>query len=358
MKQDQSLRLATAQRQVLMQLAGGLFLATLCHGQAPYDFGNPTAEEQLHIESINRARHAPAAEGALLAATTDPDVTGACAYFGVDLAQMQIEFNALTTQPPLAPNAKLTATARGHSAWMLANAIQAHDETNPSNTFASRLTAAGYPYAAASENIAAATESVWQGHAGLEIDWGYGSYGMQNPRGHRDNIHNPAYREIGVGVSLGTNTGPAGSVGPQVVTQDFGARFASPIFGTGVAYYDLNANNSYDSGEGIAGLTVNVSDTSAFCVTASGGGWTVPVADATATRTVTFSGLNLNQPVSLAVTAGRNAKADLKLTYASPLITSATSAATCGTTGPRSSPPRKIVKTPAISPPPPPAAMR
>ena len=131
------------------------------------------------------------------------------------------------------------------------------------------------------------------------------------PAGHRDNIHNANFREIGVGVVLGTN----GTIGPQVVTQDFGTSTANPTFGTGVAYYDLNANNFYDIGEGISGLTVNVSgaDVTQYCTTAIGGGWVVPVPATAATRTVTFSGLNMNQTASLVLPASKNAKADLKL---------------------------------------------
>ncbi len=313
----------------LMAVGGWAMLAALCHGQTLYNFGNPTAEEQLHIELINRARAYPGAEGALLATTTDPSVSAAYTQYHVDLALMQSEFNALAAQPPVVPNASLTSTARSHSAWMLANAIMAHDETNPFNTLATRLAAANYPVAYAGENVYPYAKSVWQCHAGFEVDWGYGSGGMQDPRGHRVNIHSPNFREIGVGVVFGAN-GPIGgnpAVGPQIVTQDFGTQSASPSFGTGVAYYDLNANNFYDVGEGIAGLTVNVNGATYACTTADGGGWVVPVPATATTRTVTFSGLNVNQSVPLVVPASKNAKSDLKLGYSPPLITSSASAA-------------------------------
>ena len=130
-------------RRVLLTLGGLAMSVAACRGQAVYDFGNPTAEEQLYLELINRARANPAAEGARLAAITDPDVLNAYAQFGVSLALMQSEFNALPAVPPLAPNASLTTSARGHSAWMLANAMQSHDETNPANTPWTRMTAAG-----------------------------------------------------------------------------------------------------------------------------------------------------------------------------------------------------------------------
>ena len=60
-----------------------------------YSFGNPTAEEQSYIELINRARANPAAEGARLAATTDPDVLKAYTQYAVDLTMMRNEFNVM-----------------------------------------------------------------------------------------------------------------------------------------------------------------------------------------------------------------------------------------------------------------------
>jgi uncharacterized protein YkwD len=300
------------------QIAASLALLAPVTAQTLYDFGNPTAEEQLYLELINRARANPTAEGVRLAATTDPDILAAYSYYSVDLRLMQREFEKIAAAPPLAPNANLTSAARGHTVWMFNTATQAHNETNPSNTPYSRITASGYNYTVAGENIYAYSKSVDYGHAGFEVDWGTGTGGMQTGRGHRVNIHSPNYREIGVGVVLGTN----GSVGPQLVTQDFGTRFGSPALGTGVAYYDLNANNFYDIGEGIAGLTVNVSGASYYCTSAAGGGWTVPVPAVAANRTVTFSGLGMNQSIGLAVSGDVNAKADLKLAYSPPVITS------------------------------------
>ncbi|MEI6655289.1 MAG: CAP domain-containing protein, partial [Verrucomicrobiota bacterium] len=311
-------------RESLLTIGVWMGLAAACHGQSAYNFGNPSADEQLYIECINRARANPAAEGARLAASTALDVTRAYSQYAVDLALMQTEFNAIAAAPPLAPSAGLTTSARAHAAWMLANAAQSHNETNPANTPWDRITAAGYSYMSAGENIFAYATSVWHGHAGFNVDWGSGGTGgMQDGRGHRTNIHSANFHEIGVGVVLGSNSG----VGPQLVTQDFGTQSANPTFGTGVAYYDLNGNNAYDAGEGIAGLSVNVSGASYACTTASGGGWVVPVPNATATRTVTFSGLNLNQSVTLgfvkpATGIAPNAKADLKLSYTPPVVSS------------------------------------
>ncbi len=308
-----------------MTVAGltGLLMTQAVIGQSRYDFGNPNAEEQLHIERINRARANPPAEGQRLAAATDPDILAAYAYFNVNLAMMQSEFNAITAAPPLAPNGALTVAARGHSEWMLANNVQQHNQ--PTNTPYTRMQAAGYNYQKAGENIYSYCKYGDYGHAGFQVDWGPGTGGMLNGRGHRVNIHHPDYREIGVGVIIG-GSGIHPNVGPQLITQDFGTRAGHPSFATGVAYYDLNSNNAYDIGEGISGLRVDVSGADYYCETAAGGGWVVPVPAQATTRTVAFSGLNANHSTQLAIPLNQNAKADLKLSYAPPAITSAATA--------------------------------
>jgi uncharacterized protein YkwD len=296
-------------------------------GQTLYDFGNPTGDEQLYIELINRARANPAVEGARLATTTDADVLSAYNQYKVNLGMMQDEFDDIPSTPPLAPNAALTNSGRNHSAWMLENNIQSHG--SGATGLASRLTAAGYPYATASENVYAFSKSVWHGHAGFQVDWGTGGTGgMQAGRGHRTNIHNNSYREIGVGITYGSKTAGENPVGPSQVTQEFGRQTSNPIFGTGVAYYDLDGDNFYDPGEGIYGLTVNVEGVSNYCLTAAGGGWVVPVPANPATRAVTFSGLNINQTNDLVFAGATNAKLDLKLTYSPPFISTSTNAYT------------------------------
>jgi len=160
---------------------GGLVatLATPCRGLTLYEFGNPTAEEQLYLELINRARANPTAEGVRLATTTDPAILSAYTYFSVNLTMMQSEFAAIAAQPPLAPNACLATSARNHSAWMLANATQSHYETNPANDPFTRMQDAGFIYSTAGENVYATALNAWYGHVSFEVDWGFGTGGMQ-----------------------------------------------------------------------------------------------------------------------------------------------------------------------------------
>jgi hypothetical protein len=208
---------------------------------------------------------------------------------------------------------------------MFNNARQEHNQTG-GQTFSQRLSAVGYS-GTTGENIFTYAEDVVYGHAGFEIDWAdpddpTATYGMQTPRGHRDNIHSGTFREIGIGVINGTNTVSNRTVGPQIVTQDFGTRATAPYYGTGVAYYDLDGDNNYDVGEGIPGLTVTMSGASHYCITADGGGWTIPLpSGAAGNRTVTFTSVGIDHTVTLNVPANSNAKADLKLvppTFTSP----------------------------------------
>lgn len=298
-----------------------------------YSIGTPTEEEQYYLELINRARANPTAEGIRLATTTDPDVLGAIDFFNVDLNMMKNEFANIDAQPPLAMNAKLTNAARGHTQWQLDNAIQNHIGAGGS-TPSQRVTSAGYVWSTVGESVYTNADSVFYGHAGLQIDWGFGGTGgMQDPRGHRDNNHSGDFREVGIGVILGTNTVAGNTVGPQLVTQNFAA--ADPnnqAFVTGVAYYDVNANNIFDPGEGIGGLTVNVNGASFHAVTTTTGGYAVPVPTTNATRAVTFTGLGANGGSDAVITGGANVKVDFKPVYAPPTLTGPEAASTAAAT--------------------------
>lgn len=287
-------------------------------GTTLYSIGEPTDEEQFYVELINRARANPTAEGILLANTSDASVLNAYQSFNVDLNLMKQEFAAIQALPPLAFNAKLIQMARGHTQDMFDHAFQGHVSFN-GDTLAERVAAVNYNFADVGENVFSFANSVFHGHAGFEVDWGdTGTGGMQAGRGHRVNIHKAAFREIGVGVKLGSNTVNASTVGPQLVTQNFGAQSGSSAYVTGVAYYDMNTNGFYDPGEGIGGLTVNVTGASFHAVTTASGGYAVPVPTANANRSVTFSGLGANDSFNTVISGGANVKVDFKPAYVSP----------------------------------------
>ncbi|MBL8249909.1 MAG: hypothetical protein JNK95_16295, partial [Candidatus Competibacter sp.] len=187
----------------------------------PYSHGDPSGEEQLMLEMINRARANPPAEGVRLANTTDSDVLNSYNFFNVNLAQLQSEFNSYPVRPPLAFNSSLIIAARLHSQDMASNDFQSHTGSTGS-TLVQRFASAGYTgWTNAGENIYAYSVSVFYGHAGLNVDWGVSSLG------HRKNIMNfeagsSVFREIGIGIIPESN--PATQVGPLVITQDFGKR--------------------------------------------------------------------------------------------------------------------------------------
>lgn len=279
-----------------------------------YSIGQPTDEEQLYLEYLNRMRANPTKEGQILATTTDPNVLGAYSYFSVDLSLMESEFSTNPPVPPLAMNAELTAAARLHSGDMFTNMYQSHTGTDGS-TPETRVTAQGYYWNYVGENIFAYAESVFYGHAGFAVDWGSGPGGMQTPAGHRENMLNGNYLEVGMGVVDGSN----GSVGPQLITQDFGRQTNATPFITGVVYYDFNSNAFYDTGEGVGGVTVSTPGSTYYAVTANSGGYAIPI-PGNGSYTVTFSAAGLSNQVTVAVSGSHNVKIDYVPVYSPPVI--------------------------------------
>lgn len=284
-----------------------------------YSIGSPTDEEQYYLELINQARANPTAEGLRLATTTHPDILSAIDQYDVDLELMKTEFAALPVRPPLAMNAQMTNAARAHSQYQFNIATQTHTGSGGTNP-GERMTAAGYPWTTYGESVFTTAVDVFYGHAGFQIDWGTNPpSGMQAGRGHRMNNHGD-FREVGVGVVLGSNQVSGRKAGPQVVTQDFASSNTGTAFVTGVAYYDMNGNSFYDPGEGIGGLTVNVNGASFHAVTAASGGYAVPVPTADATRAVTFSGLGASGGGDAVISGGANVKVDYVPAYVAPVL--------------------------------------
>jgi hypothetical protein len=304
-----------------------------------YSIGSPTAKDQLYVEMINRARANPTAEGVRLKALGsggDAAITFACAYFSVNLATMESEFvtgsasgkPTLYVQPPLSINAKLTAAARYQSQDQITWDYFGHT-SHDGSTLVPRVNAQGYTWSALGENTFTESSSVLFGHAGFNIDWGgsVASAGMQGPpRGHRANIHSGAYREIGVGNLTSAETViPAANTeaaGPEVVTQVFATASGSTPFITGVVYYDFNGNSFYDPGEGIGGVSVGATGSSFMAVTASSGGYSIPVpGNGTYPLEFWFPGaISASHSTSAVVSGGLNQKVDWKPAVPVPVL--------------------------------------
>jgi hypothetical protein len=281
-----------------------------------YSIGNPSAEEQYIVELVNRTRMNPANEGKILRASKDPDLLTAYEVRNVNLAMYESEMAAYSPVPPVAINARLSEGSLVHTRDMLNNAFQGHTGTDGSSA-GDRITRKGYKWARWRENVYSYALSPLHLHAGFVVDWGAGPGGMQDPRGHRVGIMDPAVSEIGISRLVGSN----GDVGPEIVEQVLAAEQGSPMFITGVAYYDVNGDGEYSIGEGIGGTTVTSPASEHYSVTADAGGYALPVATA-GSSSVRFE-IEGQALAEANVTASntQNIKVDARLNYVAPAIT-------------------------------------
>src|SRR5260221_1582841 len=227
----------------------------------------PSPREQQMLELINRLRLHPAAELPLILQSRDPDVQNALAFFHVDRAQLAKDWAGLTPVAPLAWNDALAKSALAHTQQMLAFDKQSHQLPGEAPLL-SRAQAAGFQNASfVGENVFAFTDSVEHAQAGFAVDWGDGPHGLQSPAGHRDNLMAGVFNEVGLSI---INTKPGKSVGPLLVTQDFGARRDQLPFLLSVVFEDQNRDNAYTTGEGIANATIIASGKAGSFTIASG----------------------------------------------------------------------------------------
>lgn len=234
----------------------------------------PTAQEVLVVELVNRARANPEAEATRLGIGLNDGITGT-----------QI---TATAKQPLAHNLLLIDSARTHSQWMLDADIFSHTGNNNS-TATERMSAAGYVFSGSwtsGENIA------WGGTTGSSIS--LTSYavsqheGLFKSPGHRVNILNGNFRELGVGQKQGYFFTDGNNYLSSMLTQNF-ARSGSSYYLTGVVYSDTNNNDFYDVGEGMSGVTISFNGKS-YPVYATGA-YTIPVSNGTYNLTITGDAL-------------------------------------------------------------------
>jgi len=249
------------------------------------------AYEQYMLELVNRARLDPAAEAAL---------------YGVDLGTI-----SATSKQPLAANDLLLVAAEKHSQWMLDTDTFSHtgvSGTDPGD----RMAAAGYTFTgqwAWGENIA------WQGTTGTlnliaAIDAEHAA--LFQSEGHRENILNDTYQELGMGIVTGQFTANGKNYNAAMVTEDF-AKTGSGAFLTGVAYTDTDGNDFYSVGEGRGGVQIAaqlVGGATTTVTTDAPGGYDTKLG--AGTYNVTMSGGGLGAALGMTITlASRNIKLDL-----------------------------------------------
>lgn len=205
----------------------------------------PTAQEVLVVELVNRARANPGAEAARLGIGLNEGLSG-----------QQITD---TPKQPLAHNLLLIESARNHSQWMLDTDTFSHPGVNNSEPH-QRMEAAGYQFTSqwtSGENIA------WGGTTFNSInltEYAINQHeGLFKSPGHRVNILEGNYREIGVGQKEGYFLYEGRNYLSSMLTQNF-ARSGSSYFLTGVVYEDRNANEFYDVGEGLSGVSITINN--------------------------------------------------------------------------------------------------
>ena len=291
----------------------------------------PTAEEQLMVQLINRAREDAYLEMETLFAAGDANIDFAVGYFA-NYADLQddgldndsitvVDFQALALSQvagigPLAPlawNGNLAASAQTHNELMIEFDAQTHnvlaanfgtDADEPG--LLQRIYAGGYTWQtglSVGENIFGYTNDPLYGHGGFYIDWGFTPTGIQDPAGHRNAMLSSTFRDIGIDYQAvpASNTQISG---PFTVTQHFGYSAPTTPKLVGVVIDDLDSDGFYDIGEGLGGITVTAvgNDQTFQTQTWASGGYALAI-DENITYQVTFSGgaLGANQTVSAAV---------------------------------------------------------
>jgi Cysteine-rich secretory protein family len=250
----------------------GMVFAGLQAAASPYSHGDPSDAEQYMLELINRARTNPAQEGRFLDQVNTSYSRQARSDHPEFYTNLPSEFSVYPTAPPLAFNPMLLKTAREHSIDMLSNKYFAHDTISGLTPF-DRITQAGFEYETAGENIAGmgclTASDVLESHYGLMVDC-YNIFDSAEHLGHRLNLLDPAFKEIGIGFSGDHDSGFG--------TQDFATRLSNPIcFIVGVVYRDKNSNGQYEPGEGIPNVLVTPNIGRNTALTSASGGYAVPI---------------------------------------------------------------------------------
>jgi serralysin len=208
---------------------------------------------------------------------------------------------------PLASDGDLNESAENHSAWMISTDTFSHTGAGGSNPGA-RMEAAGYAFSGSygwAENIAWMST---RAPAGLQNEVEQLHTNLMNSSGHRANLLNDSYREIGVGFEVGQYKSYEGAF----VTQNF-ARSGSNSFVTGVAFRDGDGDKHYDIGEGAGSITVSAKNIATNGVTTTttnaAGGYELSLAGGN--YTVNFSGSGIASTTKQVSLGTKNIKLDL-----------------------------------------------
>jgi len=227
----------------------------------------PNSDEVLILEYMNRFRADPSSEADRLAPGGEKIANARMSVPGnIDWDMFKKEMKALKAAQPLVMNVNLLDAARKHSHYMILNELTHVEDPAKggfvAKEFSERVKLAGYLGGPGGENAFRDAANPMYSHAGFVIDWGEGPGGMQPTRGHRVNMMNAGYREVGAS-AVPHNSRIS-------VTHNFGSRNVARLAG-GVVYFDRNGNNFYDIGEGVGGVTISSAEGSSTATWKSGG---------------------------------------------------------------------------------------
>ncbi len=260
----------------------------------------PTSDEVYMWQLINRIRANPSA---------------AATQYGIDLNE-GLAAGTISTSPeqPVAMNGTLVQSAHLHSQWMLANQTFSHNEGSVDPQ--TRMQNAGYVFTAPSgsgENLSVRgtkgvlidTQMIDQEIADLFTDTSTAG------RGHRLNLLNGNFTDVGTGVTTGIFQG----FNSLLATQDFAYSAGAGPYLTGVVFNDARIHdNFYEPGEGLGGVTitaVRASDQATFTTTSwPAGAYTLTVPAGTYTVTATGGSLGATIAHSNVVVGAQNVEQD------------------------------------------------
>ncbi|EPX82423.1 M10 family metallopeptidase C-terminal domain-containing protein [Salipiger mucosus] len=277
----------------------------------------PSADEQLMLEMLNRARADPTGEYVHLVTNANAPIQNALDFFGTDLSLLQTQLDGYSSQAPLAWDGLLADSARTHNQLMIDFDTQSHNLPDEPGLL-DRIANAGYgSIRSVSENLYTFGQNILHAHAGFFIDWGETPTGIQDPAGHRENIMNAVFTEVGISVIRESDAET--DVGPFVITQHLGTTWEYAPQLLGVVIDDADGDAFYDVGEGMGGVTVTATGTAGTFTTTTwaAGGYQMELP--AGQYTVVFSGGGLDGQVTETVTIrGANVKLDAEADEATP----------------------------------------
>ncbi len=247
----------------------------------------PTPEETLILEYINRFRADPAAEADRIA-----PLDGSVATIGLDQVKVDVfrsELKELSPSPPLVFDLALVRSARRHSHYQVLNGqCYNEDPDKPGYTgYDSGERAHDAGYGASNRQTLECSydeaEDIWHAYTvdivcyGLVCD----ETGMTHDRHARVINHDPSGREFGCGYLRGKKNFTV----TKVFAEGSGKRFSG-----GVAYVDENRNGFYDIGEGRGGVIISCGD--AIVESWKSGAYTLPIGEGMVTITAQFDRWN------------------------------------------------------------------